>query len=173
MKISEDVQSVINAAYLEAKERRNEYLTPEHILYAALFFDTVQHVLEGCGADSGTIKRDVEEYLGNYIPEVEDKEPIQTIGVQDVIEQAIFHTEHSSKDVVDLGDLLVSLFDQEESFGSYFLQNAGVSRYKLLRMISHGGIFAESEYTSDFVNDESAEDMQERDLEDESFSHEE
>ncbi|MFO7730257.1 MAG: ATP-dependent Clp protease ATP-binding subunit ClpA [Spirochaetia bacterium] len=145
MKISEDVQGVINAAYLEAKERRNEYLTPEHILYAALFFETVQELIDGCGADSGTIKRDVEDYLGTYIPKVENAEPIQTIGVQEVIEQAIFHTEHSSKDVVDLGDLLVSLFDQEESFGSYFLQNAGVSRYKLLRMISHGGIFAESE----------------------------
>src|SRR6056297_2788840 len=145
MKISDDVQGVINAAYLEAKERRNEYLTPEHILYAALFFETVQQLIDGCGADSGTIKRDVEEYLGTHIPKVENGEPIQTIGVQEVIEQAIFHTEHSSKDVVDLGDLMVSLFDQEESFGSYFLQNAGVSRYKLLRMISHGGIFAESE----------------------------
>ena len=145
MKISDDVQGVINAAYLEAKERQNEYLTPEHILYAALFFETVQKLIDGCGADSGTIKRDVEDYLGTYIPKVESAEPIQTIGVQEVIEQAIFHTEHSSKDVVDLGDLMVSLFDQEESFGSYFLQNAGVSRYKLLRMISHGGIFAESE----------------------------
>src|SRR6056297_3030974 len=145
MKISEDAQGVINAAYLEAKERQNEYLTPEHILYAALFFETVQQLIDGCGADSGTIKRDVEEYLGTHIPKVENGEPIQTIGVQEVIEQAIFHTEHSSKDVVDLGDLMVSQFDQEESFGSYFLQNAGVSRYKLLRMISHGGIFAESE----------------------------
>src|SRR6056297_21816 len=145
MKISDDVQGVINAAYLEAKERQNEYLTPEHILYAALFFETVQQLIDGCGADSGTIKRDVEDYLGTYIPKVESAEPIQTIGVQEVIEQAIFHTEHSSKDVVDLGDLMVSLFDQEESFGSYFLQDAGVSRYKLLRIISHGGIFAESE----------------------------
>src|SRR6056297_3415097 len=68
MKISDDVQGVINAAYLEAKERRNEYLTPEHILYAALFFETVQQLIDGCGADSGTIKRDVEEYLGTHIP---------------------------------------------------------------------------------------------------------
>ena len=172
MKISEDVQSVINAAYLEAKERRSEYLTPEHILYAALFFDSVQHVLDGCGADSGAIQQDVEEYLGSHIPKVENEEPIQTIGVQEVIEQAIFHTEHSSKDVVDLGDLLVSLFDLEESFGSYYLRKAGVSRYSLLRMISHGGIFAESEFDSESEMysdsyDDSEEEMQERDLEDE------
>lgn len=170
MKISEDVQSVINAAYLEAKERRSEYLTPEHILYAALFFDSVQHVLEGCGADSGAIKRDVEEYLGGHIPKVENEEPIQTIGVQEVIEQAIFHTEHSSKEVVDLGDLLVSLFDLEESFGSYYLRKAGVSRYSLLRMISHGGIFAETDYDSE--SEMYSEEMQAGDLEDDELDAE-
>src|SRR6056297_459009 len=168
MKISDDVQGVINAAYLEAKERQNEYLTPEHILYAALFFETVQKLIDGCGADSGTIKRDVEDYLGTYIPKVESEEPIQTIGVQDVIEQAIFHTEHSSKDVVDLGDLLVSLFDQEESFGSYYLQKAGVSRYSLLRIISHGGIFAESDLEFEDFHEE----PEEGELEDEEFGSE-
>ncbi|MCF7913730.1 MAG: AAA family ATPase [Spirochaetaceae bacterium] len=168
MKISDDVQGVINAAYLEAKERRNEYLTPEHILYAALFFENVQQLIDGCGADSGTIKRDVEEYLGTHIPIVENEEPIQTIGVQEVIEQAIFHTEHSSKDVVDLGDLMVSLFDQEESFGAYFLQNAGVSRYKLLRIISHGGIFAESEIDGEdeLYSEDNDEELDESDTED-------
>jgi ATP-dependent Clp protease ATP-binding subunit ClpA len=172
MKISEDVQSVINAAYLEAKERRNEYLTPEHILYATLFFDSVQHVLDGCGADSENIKQDVEEYLGSHIPKVENEEPVQTIGVQEVIEQAIFHTEYSSKDVVDLGDLLVSLFDQEESFSSYYLRKAGVSRYSLLRMISHGGIFAESDFNaeSEMFSDE---EMQDQDMEDEGSETEE
>lgn len=172
MKISEDVQSVINAAYLEAKERRSEYLTPEHILYAALFFDSVQHVLNGIGADSENIKQDVEEYLASHIPKVENEEPVQTIGVQEVIEQAIFHTEHSSKDVVDLGDLLVSLFDQEESFGSYYLRKAGVSRYSLLRMISHGGIFAETDFEAEGEM-YSEEEMQDQDIEDDGIGSEE
>ena len=32
MKVSDDVQSVLKAAYLNAKERHHEYLTPEHVL---------------------------------------------------------------------------------------------------------------------------------------------
>ncbi len=140
MKISADVQSVINAAYLDAKERSSEYLTPEHILFASLFFDITRSILENCGADVDTIQSDVEEYLDNKVPKVESQEPVQTVGFQEVIERAIFHSESSSKETVDLGDVLVSIFDEESSFGSYYLRKEGVSRYDLLKTISHSGI---------------------------------
>lgn len=144
MKISQDVQSVINAAYLEAKERRSEYLTPEHLLYSSLFFESIQYILIACGADPDEIRKNVEDYISQKIPTIENQEPIQTIGIQEVIEKAIFHTESSSKEIVDLSDILVSIFDQENSFGSYYLRQAGINRYKLLRSISHGGDIDES-----------------------------
>jgi ATP-dependent Clp protease ATP-binding subunit ClpA len=140
MKISADVQSVINAAYLDAKERSSEYLTPEHILFASLFFDVTRSILESCGADVETVQSDVEEYLDNKVPKVESQEPVQTVGFQEVIERAIFHSESSSKETVDLGDVLVSIFDEESSFGSYYLKKEGVTRYELLKTISHSGI---------------------------------
>jgi len=143
MKISQDVQSVINAAYLEAKERRNEYLTPEHLLYSSLFFESVQFILIACGADPDEIKQNIDDYITTKIPTIEDQEPIQTIGIQDVIEKAIFHTESSSKEIVDLADIIVSIFDLENSYGSYYLRKAGINRYTLLRSISHGGDFDE------------------------------
>ncbi|MGC9312620.1 MAG: Clp protease N-terminal domain-containing protein, partial [Sediminispirochaetaceae bacterium] len=136
MKISQDVQSVINAAYLEAKDRRSEYLTPEHLLYSSLFFESIQFILIACGADPDEIRKNVEDYISRKIPTIEDQEPIQTIGIQEVIEKAIFHTESSSKEIVDLSDILVSIFDQENSYGSYYLRQAGIDRYKLLRSIS-------------------------------------
>ncbi|HPO46614.1 MAG TPA: Clp protease N-terminal domain-containing protein, partial [Spirochaetota bacterium] len=39
------------AAFNEAKSRRHEYLTPEHLLYAALFFGEGRAIVEGCGGD--------------------------------------------------------------------------------------------------------------------------
>src|SRR6056297_2750489 len=138
MKISQDVQSVLNAAYLEAKDRHSEYLTPEHILYAALFFENVEKIVSYCGADPEQIRLDLEEYFAGKVPELDEGDPVQTIGVQEVIEQAIFHTESSAKESVDLADILVALFNQENSYGSYYLKKAGIDRYTLLRNVSHG-----------------------------------
>src|SRR6056297_1244094 len=138
MKISQDVQSVLNAAYLEAKDRHSEYLTPEHILYAALFFENVEKIVSYCGADPEQIRLDLEEYFAGKVPELDEGDPIQTIGVQEIIEQAVFHTESSAKESVDLPDILVAIFNQENSYGSYYLKKAGIDRYTLLRNVSHG-----------------------------------
>jgi len=45
MRVSDDLQSILKAAYLNAKEQKHEYLTPEHILYAALFFDLSRDIV--------------------------------------------------------------------------------------------------------------------------------
>ena len=37
MKINEELNQILRAAYTEAKVRSHEYLTPEHILFASLF----------------------------------------------------------------------------------------------------------------------------------------
>jgi len=140
MKVSEEVQGVLNAAYLDAKERHHEYLTPEHILYAAIFFDQGRAILEECGVDLDSIKHDIEEHLQKNVPVTKNGEPVQSVGFQGVIERAVFHTEASSKGVVDIGDIIVSIYDQKDSFGSYYLKKSGITRYELLRIISHGGL---------------------------------
>lgn len=140
MRVSEEVQGVINAAYQDAKQRHHEYLTPEHVLYAAVFFDISRDILQTCGADPDEIKELVEEHLEKHVPVVKNAEPVQSRGFQGIIERALFHTEASQKEVVDIGDILVSLYDEEQSFGAYFLKKAGVTRYNLLTTVSHGGI---------------------------------
>jgi ATP-dependent Clp protease ATP-binding subunit ClpA len=140
MRVSDDVQGVLQAAYLHAKEREHEYLTPEHILYSAIFFEVTQEILKACGADPDEVKAALEEHLKERVPAAKSSEPVQSLGFQSVIARALFHSEASSKEVVDVGDLLVSILDEAKSFGSYYLKKAGVTRYALLQVISHGGI---------------------------------
>ena len=77
MKISGHVQAIINAAYHEAKVRNHEYLTPEHILYAALAFDEVQGILSACGANLDMLKDGMENYFKQKVPSIGDTEPTQ------------------------------------------------------------------------------------------------
>jgi ATP-dependent Clp protease ATP-binding subunit ClpA len=160
MRVSDELQSILKAAYLNAKERKHEYLTPEHILYVALFFDISRDILKSCGVDPDEIKNQVEEHLEKRIPVVDNSEPLQSIGFQGVIERAVFHTEAASKETVDIGDILVSIYDDDQSFASYYLKKAGITRYELLRTISHGGILEapdEDDSSADSASEESAE----------------
>ncbi len=138
MEISEDVQGMLNAAYLDARERKHEYITPEHMLYASLYFDLPRKIIQSCGIEPEELRIELEEHLKHNIPVADNSEPIQTIGFQDVIERAVIHTESSSKQILDLSDILVSIFDEEKSFSSFFMKKAGLNRLNLLEKISHG-----------------------------------
>jgi ATP-dependent Clp protease ATP-binding subunit ClpA len=139
MKISDHVKAIINAAYAEAKVRNHEYLTPEHILYAALAFDEVQGVFSACGANLKQLRDGMETYFEQKVPIlIENKEPFQTIGFQNVIERAVLQSQSSQKQILEVADILVSLYDQEQNYCAYYLRKLGVKRLELLNVLSHG-----------------------------------
>jgi len=138
MKISGPVRTMITQAYNIAKIRNHEYLTPEHILYAALDSKEIQIILEACGARMEQLKHDLELYFKQKIPVIEGVEPIQTVHFQSVIERAVINTQAAQKETLDASDILVSLYEEEKNYCAYYMQQAGVRRYDLLSVISHG-----------------------------------
>jgi ATP-dependent Clp protease ATP-binding subunit ClpA len=138
VKVSSEVQAIFNAAYNEAKLRNHEYLTPEHILYASLSFEQVRSILEACEADVEQLRRGMESYFEQKIPQVKNAEPVQTAGFQSVIERAVLQSQAAGKEEVEVADVLVSLYDEERNYSAYYLRKSGVKRLQLLEVISHG-----------------------------------
>ncbi len=140
MKVSEIVQEALGTAYLTAREHRHEYITPEHMLYAMLFYDETRFILRESGVDLNKIKENLEEYFEKRIPVLDigrEREPEQTLGFQEIIEQAVSHTDSSQKETLELADLLVAIFDEPETYGNYYLVKNGLTRYNLTEVISH------------------------------------
>jgi ATP-dependent Clp protease ATP-binding subunit ClpA len=117
--------------------RRHEYLTPEHILYAALNVEEVKVVLNACGANVNQLKTGMNNFLEKKIP-INDKEPTQTVSFQSVLERAVIQSRSSQRDILDVSDILVSLYDEERNFCGYYLRKSGVKRLELLKTLSHG-----------------------------------
>ena len=56
MRIDNLTDKIIFAAYNEAKSRKHEYFTPEHLLYSSMFFDEAKEIIENCGGDVDALK---------------------------------------------------------------------------------------------------------------------
>ncbi|AFG37980.1 ATP-dependent Clp protease ATP-binding subunit ClpA [Spirochaeta africana] len=138
MHIHAEVQEILNHAYQEAKNRRHEYLTPEHVLYAATHFEITCYILEKAGADPQEIREALDAHLAETVPQVDEQEPGQTLGFQNIIERAVFHCQAAGKEEVDVGEILVAIFDEQESFAAYFIQQAGIRRIDILEVVAHG-----------------------------------
>ncbi len=138
MEINEVLNNILMSAYTEANKRRHEYLTPEHILYSSLFYPEGVEIIRGSGGDPDRLKEKIEAYFQKYIQVIPDNDPVQSLGFKNVMERAIWHTTSAQKDELEISDVIVSIFDEEETFAAFFLKEEGVTRYSLLNYISHG-----------------------------------
>jgi len=138
MQLDNIVNEIITAAYNEAQMSNHEYFTPEHILYASLFFEEGIDIVENSGGNVKRLKKQIGKFLKENIDVVEDAEPIQTIGIQTILSTAEDHVMLSGKELVKIGDVIVAMYDDEESFASYFLRKQQMKRRDLLNYIAHG-----------------------------------
>ena len=139
--ISKELELAFAAAIREAKGRRHELLTIEHILYALLHDATGSRILRHCGADIAELKRQLEKFFSEHVavlPEQDSREMVQTLGVQRVLQRAILHVQAAEKKEADAGDILAALFEEEQSYAVYFLTQQGITRLDILNYISHG-----------------------------------
>lgn len=136
MQIDILLNEIVAAAYNEAKMSRHEYLTPEHILYASLFLKESSKFIKSCGIDTEVLKEDLASYFKENINIVDDREPFQTLGMQNVLSEAAEHVVSCGKDIIKYEDFLVAIYDYEECFGSYFLKKQGISRLDILKSIT-------------------------------------
>lgn len=137
MTLSSRLQNVLDSAHQLAKESKHEFLTPEHILYVALNLDTIQGLFLFCGVDANYIQSMVEDYLNSKIPLSEDSEPIQTEGFHNLLERSIAHCIAAEKTIVELTDVIVSMFDDNRLYCCYFLQKGNLSKLQLLEVLSY------------------------------------
>ncbi len=139
--IQKDLEIALYAAVREAKQRRHEYLTLEHLLYVLCFDETTRSILRHCGANLDELIRDLDHFLDEEIerlPADAVAEPVQTVAFQRVMQRAIMHVRSSGKSEVDGGNVLVALFSEPDSHAVYFLENQGITRLDVVSYISHG-----------------------------------
>ena len=139
--ISRELELTFAAAIREAKTRRHEFFTLEHVLLALLHDVTGKKILYHCGADIDALKLKLTAFLDERIerlPDGNELDPLQTVGVQRVLQRAVMHVHGAEKNEVDAGDILAAMFYEENSFAVYFLKAQGIERLDVLNYISHG-----------------------------------
>ncbi len=139
--LSKSVQSVIRDALMEAHRRRHDLLTVEHVLFALTNNMRGRIILEGSGASVPVLREQLEEFFSREleaVPLSRNHEVSQTEGVQRVLDRALAHIRSAGRDTVELGDLLISIMDEEESYALFYLRKQGVERLDVLTFVSHG-----------------------------------
>src|SRR5436189_2425426 len=143
LSITKELEFSLRLAFGEAKARRHEHVTLEHLLYALLRDPIATRILRACGARLPELKRDLEQHLQDsqgQLPDGFDRDAEQTRAFQRVLERAAMQVQSSGKETIDGGTVLVALYRERDSHALFLLEKQGVTRLDLLRYISHGAL---------------------------------
>ncbi len=151
--LSKELEVTLNLAFKEAREKRHEFMTVEHLLLALLDNPTAAKVLRACGADLNQLRRQLADFIQESSPLLshdEDRDTQPTLGFQRVLQRAVFHVQSSGKKEVTGANVLVAIFGERESQAVYLLNQQNIARLDVVNCISHG--------ISKVSDDESSED---------------
>jgi ATP-dependent Clp protease ATP-binding subunit ClpA len=139
--LSSELEYCLNEAFRNAREKRHEFLTVEHLLLALLDVPGTVDILKACGADAGRLRRELTEFVDETTPRLgdEDEQEVQpTLGFQRVLQRAVFHVQSSGKKEVAASNVLVAIFGEKQSHAVYLLNLQDVTRLDVVNFISHG-----------------------------------
>ncbi len=140
--LSRDLEVTLQLAFKDARAKRHELMSVEHLLLALLDNKIAADVLRACGADIERLRKELTEFLDSTTPLIPknevNRETQPTLGFQRVLQRAVFHVQSSGKKEVTGASVLVAIFSEQESHAVYLLKQQDVNRIDVVNFVAHG-----------------------------------
>ena len=139
--IAQELEVSLHMAFMDARQKRHELITVEHLLLAMLDNPSASEVLNACGAKIEKLRSDIAGHIEEHTPIVSGSDDVDTqptLGFQRVIQRAMLHVQSSGKKEVTGANVLVAIFGEKDSHAVYFLHQQGIARLDVVNFIAHG-----------------------------------
>ncbi|EKD54764.1 MAG: hypothetical protein ACD_60C00045G0003 [uncultured bacterium] len=140
--LNKELEYTLNLAFKEARTKRHEFVTVEHLLIALIENSSAAEVLKACGANLNRLRNNLLEFVDRTTPSipthVHDRDTQPTLGFQRVLQRAVFHVQSSGKTEVTGANVLAAIFSEQESQSVYLIRQENVSRLDVINYIAHG-----------------------------------
>ena len=139
--IAQELEVSLHMAFMDARQKRHELITVEHLLLAMIDNPTAAEVLRACGAKFDVLRAELIHYIEEHTPIVGGEDEVDTqptLGFQRVIQRAMLHVQSSGKKEVTGANVLVAIYGEKDSHAVFFLHQQGITRLDVVNYISHG-----------------------------------
>jgi len=140
--LDKELEYTLNIAFKEAREKRHEYFTVEHLVHGLLENSAVVKILKSCNVDIPSLKKKLGGFISKSTPKippsVNDRETQPTLGLQRVLQRAVFRAQSSGLLEATGAHVLEAIFDETASRSVYFLEQEGVTRQAVENEVYQG-----------------------------------
>jgi len=140
--LNRELEVTLNLAFKDARAKRHELLSVEHLLLALLDNESAAKALRACEAEIEKLRKELEEFLDATTPLIPKnetgRETQPTLGFQRVLQRAVFHVQSSGRKEVAGENVLIAIFAEQESHAVYILKQQDVNRIDVVNYVAHG-----------------------------------
>lgn len=146
--LSDELKQCLENAFLQARKGGHGHATVEHLLLAILDTAHVCEIVRACHGDPESLKQELEnhlhestpprldEYEGRELPKLLKVQP--TLGLQRVLQRAVFHVQSSDKKEVGVANALTAIFSEKQSHAASLLSRQNITRLDVVNYLYHG-----------------------------------
>jgi ATP-dependent Clp protease ATP-binding subunit ClpA len=146
---SQNLQKIFETAVSTAKKLGHEYITIEHIIFGILNDPESYAMIEGFGADANFIKTNLDHYIKTNLNDIKvnlpDVKPKKTNSVERVLNRCFTQVLFSGRQKIEVADVIISVLNEKNSFGFYFLNKGGVTKEKFVKFFQEIVVVHEEE----------------------------
>ncbi len=137
--LSPQVEHVLNQAIHYCIQYKNEFVTLEHLLLGLMQQPMIQQVLEHFQVPQDKLTSDLVEFMNLKLTHVDKpkKNPEFTLAAHRLLQRCIIQVQSAGKTQVQVENLLIAMFEEEQSHAVYFLKKYELEQVNIIRHVTH------------------------------------
>lgn len=135
MKYSREVEEILGQMVIFARDKKHEYITPEHLLYSITFNNNFIEAFKVCNGDLDKLRKNIEKYLDENIETLEKGDPEISYGLNVVLSNANLQATSSQRSEITLIHVVNEIMNLEDSYAVYYILEQNIDPMDLLYLL--------------------------------------
>lgn len=138
--LSPQVEQVLNQAIQFSQKHNNEFVGLEHVLLSLVEQPSIKEVFNHFQVPMEEFQKELTDFIESRLSKLTTakKNPEFTLAAHRLLQRCIIQVQSSGRNAVQCENLLIGLFEEEQSHANYFLKKFGLEQLPIIRLISHG-----------------------------------
>ncbi len=148
-----ELREILSKSANFAVELKHEMILAEHLLFVMSKDEKIEYLFDSFHLDTGGLRENLWQFLDKKIEKINTNiPPVESVTFNRILHNSLNRAASCEKENIGVIDVFVSLLDERQSHACYFLQQAGIKRYQVIKEITSDDFYQQDENDFDEFN---------------------
>jgi ATP-dependent Clp protease ATP-binding subunit ClpA len=148
-----ELREILSQTANLAVELKHEMLLAEHLLFVMSRDEKIEYLLDSFNLDPGELREKLWQFLDRNIEKIDSNiPPVESVTFNRILHNSLNRAASCEKENISVIDVFVTLLEEKQSHACYFLKQAGIEHYQVIKEITNDDFYQQDEDDSEEFN---------------------